>query len=46
MKKARHSPALPLPDLVRDEWLNLNGEWQFAFDGEAAGLANGWKSGR
>ena len=35
-------PEHPRPDLQRDNWLTLNGEWQFeidkAADGEARGL--------
>lgn len=25
-------PEYPRPQFVRREWLNLNGEWEFAFD--------------
>ena len=25
-------PEYPRPQFARDEWLNLNGEWEFAFD--------------
>ena len=32
----------PRPQLVRDEWLNLNGEWQFAIDHGREGRALGW----
>ena len=50
--KANGSPAAmiprpehPRPDLQRDNWLTLNGEWQFendtADDGEARGLIYG-----
>jgi len=38
-------PEHPRPDFQRDEWLNLNGTWQFEIDpngdGEARGLASG-----
>ena len=38
-------PEYPRPDLVRAEWLNLNGEWDFALDlagsGEERGLPQG-----
>ena len=38
-------PEHPRPDLQRDNWLSLNGEWQFeidkAADGEARGLTKG-----
>lgn len=35
-------PEHPRPDFVRDTFLNLNGLWQFAFDDEDRGLAQGW----
>jgi len=38
-------PEHPRPDMLRDNWLTLNGEWQFeidkAADGEARGLTKG-----
>ena len=38
-------PEHPRPDLCRENWLTLNGEWQFeidkAADGEACGLTYG-----
>jgi hypothetical protein len=38
-------PEHPRPDLFRENWMTLNGEWQFeidrAADGEARGLAQG-----
>lgn len=38
-------PEHPRPDFQRDNWLNLNGEWQFEIDagndGEARGLISG-----
>jgi beta-galactosidase/beta-glucuronidase len=36
-------PEYPRPQLRRQDWTNLNGEWSFAFDGSEAGLANGWQ---
>src|SRR5579862_1217069 len=39
-------PEYPRPDLVRGEWLNLNGPWQFEFDDKDIGCAEGWQSGR
>lgn len=36
----------PRPQFVRDRWLNLNGEWEFAFDDPNEGLAAGWQDGR
>ncbi|MBQ4608444.1 MAG: glycoside hydrolase family 2, partial [Clostridia bacterium] len=39
-------PEHPRPDFVRETFLNLNGVWQFAFDDENKGVAEGWmKSG-
>ncbi|MCY3021321.1 MAG: glycoside hydrolase family 2 [Planctomycetota bacterium] len=38
-------PEHPRPDLERPDWLNLNGEWQFAFDDDDAGLASWWQVG-
>jgi beta-galactosidase/beta-glucuronidase len=31
---------------VREEWMNLNGEWEFAFDDKDRGLKQGWCDGR
>lgn len=35
----------PRPQLVRDSWLNLNGNWDFAFDDENIGEEQGFASG-
>ena len=35
-------PEHPRPDFQRATWINLNGEWQFRFDGEDAGLQGRW----
>ncbi len=35
-------PEHPRPDFQRENWLNLNGEWQFAFDEGDKGLAGKW----
>src|SRR5690625_3176667 len=32
----------PRPQLVRNQWLNLNGEWDFAFDDENVGQKEKW----
>ncbi|MCP8617550.1 glycoside hydrolase family 2 protein [Salirhabdus salicampi] len=32
----------PRPQFVRNEWVNLNGEWDFAFDDENNGLTEQW----
>ncbi|MFN2516303.1 MAG: glycoside hydrolase family 2 protein [Pyrinomonadaceae bacterium] len=39
-------PEYPRPQFVRDAWLNLNGEWEFAFDDKNEGLRLGWHDGR
>src|SRR6185503_12806751 len=39
-------PEYPRPQFVRDEWINLNGEWEFAFDDKEVGLSEGWQDGR
>jgi beta-galactosidase/beta-glucuronidase len=38
-------PEYPRPQFVRAEWLNLNGEWEFAFDDKNEGRALGWQYG-
>jgi hypothetical protein len=35
-------PEYPRPQFRRPDWVNLNGEWRFAFDDEDAGLAQNW----
>ena len=35
-------PEYPRPDFQRESWVNLNGEWQFAFDDADAGLREKW----
>lgn len=35
-------PEHPRPDFMRDTFHNLNGVWQFSFDDENVGLAEGW----
>jgi beta-galactosidase/beta-glucuronidase len=39
-------PEYPRPLLVREEWLNLNGEWEFAFDDGDRGVHEEWFDGR
>src|SRR5215213_6932070 len=38
-------PEYPRPQFVRREWLNLNGEWEFAFDDANRGRELGWHFG-
>jgi beta-galactosidase/beta-glucuronidase len=35
-------PEFPQPQWEREHWLNLNGQWQFAFDDADEGLAGRW----
>ncbi|MBC2175189.1 glycoside hydrolase family 2 [Listeria booriae] len=35
----------PRPQFVRENWLNLNGKWEFAFDDDNVGLREGWFRG-
>jgi hypothetical protein len=35
-------PEHPRPQFHRDTWLNLNGQWNFAFDFDLVGLEQGW----
>ena len=37
-------PEYPRPQLRRQDWTNLNGEWSFAFDDAGEGLAKDWQS--
>ena len=39
-------PEHPQPDLCREAWLTLNGEWQFEIDKEADGEARGLTYGK
>ena len=35
-------PEHPRPQFQRETWLNLNGEWNFAFDFDVKGFDKGW----
>ncbi|MBQ7889688.1 MAG: glycoside hydrolase family 2 [Erysipelotrichaceae bacterium] len=35
----------PRPQFVREDWINLNGSWQFEFDDANAGLDEAWMKG-
>jgi len=35
----------PQPQFQREQWLSLNGPWEFEFDDANAGLEQGWHSG-
>lgn len=38
-------PEHPRPDFQRADWVNLNGQWDFRFDQEDAGVAASWPAG-
>ena len=35
-------PEHPRPDFQRENWINLNGTWEFQFDSLDVGMAQGW----
>ena len=35
----------PRPQLLRSQWENLNGTWDFAFDDAGTGISDGWHNG-
>ncbi len=40
-------PEYPRPRMVRDEWMNLNGKWEFCFDfGDSGKYKELWKNGK
>jgi beta-galactosidase/beta-glucuronidase len=44
---ARHGGQVhPRPQLVRPQWMSLDGWWEFAFDDHDQGRAEGWADGR
>lgn len=36
-------PEYPRPQFERKDWVNLNGEWTYAFDFSGSGLEKGWQ---
>ena len=44
--QAMPRPEYPRPQFVRDEWLCLNGEWEFEIDAGDSGLSRGLLTGR
>ena len=38
-------PEYPRPQFEREDWLNLNGKWQFEFDDGNVGLREHWETG-
>lgn len=41
----QHRAEYPRPQFVRDNWVNLNGEWEFAFDDDNVGSREQWHLG-
>ena len=39
-------PEHPRPDFERNEWLNLNGNWDFEFDKNDTGITEKWFTGK
>ncbi|MEM8525067.1 MAG: sugar-binding domain-containing protein [Bacteroidota bacterium] len=39
-------PEHPRPDFEREDWINLNGAWAFAFDAENVGMSQNWQNGK
>ncbi|WP_248927235.1 glycoside hydrolase family 2 protein [Paenibacillus hamazuiensis] len=39
-------PEYPRPQFIRNDWLNLNGEWQFDYDDQDEGIRQTWYEGR
>ncbi|MCI2049272.1 MAG: glycoside hydrolase family 2 [Lachnospiraceae bacterium] len=37
-----HTLDYPRPQMVRDNWKNLNGDWEFSFDDEDVGIRDKW----
>lgn len=37
-----HLPEHPRPDFMRDAWVNLNGQWDFALDPDETGETDSW----
>ena len=44
MPKTQPRPEHPRPQFQRDNWINLNGTWNFAFDFGSSGEQKGWPS--
>ncbi|MFA6076254.1 MAG: sugar-binding domain-containing protein [Negativicutes bacterium] len=42
MKTTIPRPEYPRPQLVRQDWLCINGEWDFAFDDDERGWLDSW----
>src|SRR5512132_1682571 len=38
-------PEYPQPQFQREQWVSLNGRWEFDFDDRNTGIAEGWTAG-
>ena len=38
-------PEHPQPQMKREHWKNLNGEWDFSFDFGCSGIDQKWQEG-
>ena len=38
-------PEYPQPQFQREQWVNLNGPWEFEFDDANRGLSEDWAAG-
>src|SRR3989442_15581 len=38
-------PEYPQPQFQREQWMSLNGRWEFAFDDHNRGLEENWAAG-
>ncbi len=45
LEEAIPRPEYPQPQFQREEWLNLNGSWEFEFDDDNIGIENYWANG-
>lgn len=45
MKTEMPRPEYPRPQFVRNDWMNLNGSWEFEFDDDRIGTLNNWSKG-
>ena len=39
-------PEHPQPQMKREHWKNLNGEWDFSFDFGCSGIDQKWQEGK
>src|ERR1700694_3820822 len=45
LEEAIPRPEYPQPQFQREDWLNLNGTWDFEFDDDNAGIEGHWAHG-